>query len=115
MFVRLLLIFFSSRRRHRRLGSDWSSDVCSSDLALRLAARKGARLAIERQIVEPDTVQHLDALGQLVEQMAGDLALARRPPPRPQPGAELLDRSEERRVGKRGRAGGTPAQTKVTA
>src|SRR5437016_6230630 len=26
--------FFSSRRRHTRLVSDWSSDVCSSDLAL---------------------------------------------------------------------------------
>src|ERR1019366_3533000 len=25
-------IFFSSRRRHTRLVSDWSSDVCSSDL-----------------------------------------------------------------------------------
>src|SRR5262249_59304197 len=24
--------FFSSRRRHTRLVSDWSSDVCSSDL-----------------------------------------------------------------------------------
>src|SRR5262249_58622302 len=30
---RLLLFFvFSSRRRHTRLVSDWSSDVCSSDL-----------------------------------------------------------------------------------
>src|SRR5258706_10722857 len=29
--------FFSSRRRHTRLVSDWSSDVCSSDLNLRLA------------------------------------------------------------------------------
>src|ERR1019366_8248083 len=28
-----LLIFFSSRRRHTSLVSDWSSDVCSSDLA----------------------------------------------------------------------------------
>src|SRR5258706_5175498 len=28
-----LLFFFSSRRRHTRLVSDWSSDVCSSDLA----------------------------------------------------------------------------------
>src|SRR5437016_10248163 len=27
--------FFSSRRRHTRLVSDWSSDVCSSDLGLR--------------------------------------------------------------------------------
>src|SRR5438046_3699619 len=26
--------FFSSRRRHTRLVSDWSSDVCSSDLNL---------------------------------------------------------------------------------
>src|SRR3989339_455859 len=25
------LVFFSSRRRHTRLVSDWSSDVCSSD------------------------------------------------------------------------------------
>src|SRR2546426_8350339 len=27
--------FFSSRRRHTRLQGDWSSDVCSSDLAER--------------------------------------------------------------------------------
>src|SRR2546427_8497805 len=26
--------FFSSRRRHTRFDCDWSSDVCSSDLAL---------------------------------------------------------------------------------
>src|SRR5882724_12327401 len=29
----LLLFFFSSRRRHTRCLSDWSSDVCSSDLS----------------------------------------------------------------------------------
>src|SRR5215813_3567858 len=28
-----VLFFFSSRRRHTRCGRDWSSDVCSSDLA----------------------------------------------------------------------------------
>src|ERR1019366_860048 len=28
----LIVFFFSSRRRHTRLVSDWSSDVCSSDL-----------------------------------------------------------------------------------
>src|SRR3989449_2412172 len=28
------LFFFSSRRRHTRCSRDWSSDVCSSDLAL---------------------------------------------------------------------------------
>src|SRR5688500_20401625 len=27
------MFFFSSRRRHTRLQGDWSSDVCSSDLA----------------------------------------------------------------------------------
>src|SRR5438093_4726151 len=30
----ILRFFFSSRRRHTRLVSDWSSDVCSSDLPL---------------------------------------------------------------------------------
>src|SRR5437868_11456157 len=33
-FVRVLLFFFSSRRRHTRSKRDWSSDVCSSDLCL---------------------------------------------------------------------------------
>src|SRR2546426_8752985 len=28
------VFFFSSRRRHTRLQGDWSSDVCSSDLAV---------------------------------------------------------------------------------
>src|SRR5215831_15033564 len=29
-----LFVFFSSRRRHTRCLSDWSSDVCSSDLSM---------------------------------------------------------------------------------
>ena len=32
-FCDFVFFFFSSRRRHTRLVSDWSSDVCSSDLA----------------------------------------------------------------------------------
>src|ERR1019366_9834707 len=32
--VDICFFFFSSRRRHTRLVSDWSSDVCSSDLLL---------------------------------------------------------------------------------
>src|SRR5438093_13194233 len=40
MMLRCLLFFFffffSSRRRHTRLVSDWSSDVCSSDLTATL-------------------------------------------------------------------------------
>src|SRR5216684_1685112 len=30
--MKLVLFFFSSRRRHTRCSRDWSSDVCSSDL-----------------------------------------------------------------------------------
>src|SRR5438093_11987945 len=35
----LLVFFFSSRRRHTRLVSDWSSDVCSSDLTTDCSGR----------------------------------------------------------------------------
>src|SRR5215813_14922737 len=43
-----LIFFFSSRRRHTRCGRDWSSDVCSSDLAVGrpvLIQRRGALIA----------------------------------------------------------------------
>src|SRR5471030_317856 len=36
-----VFFFFSSRRRHTRCLSDWSSDVCSSDLSGLLAVPKG--------------------------------------------------------------------------
>src|SRR5579863_1175560 len=39
----ILFFFFSSRRRHTRWTGDWSSDVCSSDLAHECLER-GARL-----------------------------------------------------------------------
>src|SRR5262245_65191459 len=45
----LLLFFFSSRRRHTRCLSDWSSDVCSSDL------KKLAQLMLDR---EDDILTH---------------------------------------------------------
>src|SRR5437899_9174371 len=42
-----LFFFFSSRRRHTRCLSDWSSDVCSSDLGCVHARRPlGGALAI---------------------------------------------------------------------
>src|SRR5207237_2917098 len=34
-FLCYIFFFFSSRRRHTRFKCDWSSDVCSSDLARR--------------------------------------------------------------------------------
>src|SRR5690606_40403002 len=40
--------FFSSRRRHTRFSRDWSSDVCSSDLLLRIIEGYAARLALDR-------------------------------------------------------------------
>src|SRR2546421_8262892 len=46
--------FFSSRRRHTRSDRDWSSDVCSSDLAAMLQRmqperrqRGGVRMAVD--------------------------------------------------------------------
>src|SRR5690606_40422277 len=48
----LSLFFFSSRRRHTRFSRDWSSDVCSSDLAKEFLVD-----AIE--IVFPDDRLHL--------------------------------------------------------
>src|SRR5438093_13206124 len=38
--------FFSSRRRHTRLVSDWSSDVCSSDLDKGTMATIGRSAAV---------------------------------------------------------------------
>src|SRR5256885_5726048 len=36
-----VFFFFSSRRRHTRLQGDWSSDVCSSDLASAMEQSQG--------------------------------------------------------------------------
>src|SRR2546429_4141670 len=44
--VVLLFFFFSSRRRHTRCSRDWSSDVCSSDLADCVGRTAGMTVAI---------------------------------------------------------------------
>src|SRR5207302_6933681 len=36
----ICFFFFSSRRRHTRFSRDWSSDVCSSDLAAAISGRQ---------------------------------------------------------------------------
>src|SRR6266496_5486729 len=41
----MFFFFFSSRRRHTRSLRDWSSDVCSSDLRLPVAASSDAIIA----------------------------------------------------------------------
>src|SRR5262249_58843399 len=49
----VFFFFFSSRRRHTRLVSDWSSDVCSSDLVVQsLDELGGEALVCEAQLVE---------------------------------------------------------------
>src|SRR6266508_5274066 len=54
-----VLFFFSSRRRHTSWPRDWSSDVCSSDLA-RLRNLDGRQMDGEVELTVP--VQGRDAL-----------------------------------------------------
>src|SRR5437016_9563180 len=49
----LFFFFFSSRRRHTRLVSDWSSDVCSSDLAPAAAPVSAVKSVTPGQISPP--------------------------------------------------------------
>src|SRR2546427_13053787 len=58
VYIFFFFFFFSSRRRHTRFDCDWSSDVCSSDLADRLGAPTFSR---SRAI--PALVQHDRAVG----------------------------------------------------
>src|SRR5438034_11414665 len=54
------MFFFSSRRRHTRSLCDWSSDVCSSDLAhLRqlFRIRKAATYALDNTSVAADVIR----------------------------------------------------------
>src|SRR5258706_8861938 len=50
----MFFFFFSSRRRHTRLVSDWSSDVCSSDL-IRTKGEAGSGNVVE-------AVRHIRAI-----------------------------------------------------
>src|SRR5205814_5509224 len=80
-----VFFFFSSRRRHTRCLSDWSSDVCSSDL-----------LRVRGDLGHP---------GEHAELLAGQPHHARREHERLP--YEHRTRSEERRVGKEWRDRGS--------
>src|SRR5436853_3981230 len=95
--------FFSSRRRHTRCLSDWSSDVCSSDLTnLELqnaypgshATSNSAFLSAAKAKLTESTDYYL---GTTVDQIAAQHI-----------GQETQLRSEERRVGKECRYRGSP-------
>src|SRR5207247_8485901 len=101
---RVVFFFFSSRRRHTRSTRDWSSDVCSSDLYVVLAAFPQAlehHVRVQEQFVPTSLQQLVDLVGSqpvALDQLAGQ---------RPR-------RSEERRVGKEGRSQRATAQLKQT-
>src|SRR5262245_64909151 len=80
--ILLFFFFFSSRRRHTRCLSDWSSDVCSSDLAMR-QKEIGVRLALGASRLR--VIRQLLTESMLIAIVGGLAGLLR---------------SEERRVGK---------------
>src|SRR5699024_11583516 len=54
------VFFFSSRRRHTSSKRDWSSDVCSSDLVLRVRVQRAVHaLAGILERGEVDDARHL--------------------------------------------------------
>src|SRR5438045_9633050 len=88
----IFVFFFSSRRRHTRCLSDWSSDVCSSDLQSQTDHVQGEQQ--DRRRRRPIAWLN-DALGGGVDRAVPQGVEQRRRQP---------ERSEERRVGKECRA-----------
>src|SRR5262249_3010462 len=86
------LFFFSSRRRHTRLVSDWSSDVCSSDLVTLPAQATAASGALDGHAVtwildhaeHTNTTEFADLAGRMLEAScpAAGLKLTPSTPPR---------------------------------
>src|SRR3989454_7720665 len=67
--------FFSSRRRHTRLQGDWSSDVCSSDLPLLIAALCLLIVGVATVAAVPRAVRERRWLGGLIRTLVGALLL----------------------------------------
>src|SRR5205085_4131456 len=103
-----------SRRRHTRFDCDWSSDVCSSDLASPKAARS-ASSSTWKHCSKSSCV--FTAYCLLLYGNASTLTKKRNVPPLATPSRNCtlmtppLARSEERRVGKERRAWGWGGQT----
>src|SRR5690606_40016512 len=97
-----LFFFFSSRRRHTRFSRDWSSDVCSSDLARQPT---GVRSLNIRREAQPSFHPSRNGVGspslKLSSSVSVGAASNRNPSSSPV-------RSEERRVGKECRGRGAP-------
>src|SRR2546429_7159443 len=97
--ARLVVFFFSSRRRHTRCSRDWSSDVCSSDLFGNVIPQAG----ILRIFHNADNL-HV-GFGSRISAEAK--VQTDRIPPGKVPPSERF-RSEERRVGKECRSRWSP-------
>src|SRR5258706_1355868 len=95
--------FIASRRRHRRLVSDWSSDVCSSDLSS-LQFAQSFRAVVETivQIVGMKAIVH-QYFWQIIRIMVRQEPCHDVPIIRDKQTRQPCRRSEERRVGKEGR------------
>src|SRR2546430_10822662 len=94
------VFFFSSRRRHTRFDCDWSSDVCSSDLAEATGDLDAHTLRAEAHRAA-DCLLHRAAKRHAPHELLGDAL-------RKQGRVELWLRSEERRVGKECRSRWSP-------
>src|SRR5262249_60075611 len=94
---------FSSRRRHTRLVSDWSSDVCSSDLKQRHEQLPGVRMPRANTAEMPDD----RSAGEIevtegVEQLVADELVGIAQAAMVEHAVAADHRSEERRVGEEG-------------
>src|SRR5437899_8927137 len=96
-FFMVFFFFFSSRRRHTRCLSDWSSDVCSSDLLPRLFQRV---LACAGEVIGTCVLARREFGADYWKLMHQAYAAAE---------ARAI-RSEERRVGKECRSRWSPYQ-----
>src|SRR5205814_3672099 len=87
--------FFSSRRRHTRCLSDWSSDVCSSDLRFQenSLVYSLVRATVKARLLKENLVPRLEVpVGQPGE--PGDVSPRVEPPPGLfSPRQELADRT----------------------
>src|SRR5258707_11825962 len=97
----LSFFFFSSRRRHTRYWRDWSSDVCSSDLAAAVTGK------LIRKLATNETVGAL-AISPSQQRLIWYAWASQRFHVCDLPSGNDLFRSEERRVGKECRSRWSP-------
>src|SRR5205814_5226268 len=95
--VFFFFFFFSSRRRHTRCLSDWSSDVCSSDL-LPLSLKQPFQLRAQERLLQREREAEGDEFADKEKFVTGAYKAQ-------QDEVRRMERSEERRVGKEWRWG----------